>query len=150
MRTLASPSDHNILIARLASVSTSDTARWGRMNAYQMLRHLNDAILVPLGEKQVSERSRLFEQTLMKWGGLWAPTPWPKNVPTLPEIDMCQLGICQGDFEAARQDTLYQLARLHNATVDGARHPFFGPLSQKEWMRWGWLHTDHHLRQFGR
>ncbi|MGE3404237.1 MAG: DUF1569 domain-containing protein [Vicinamibacterales bacterium] len=29
-------------------------------------------------------------------------------------------------------------------------HPFFGPLSEREWLHWAWRHTDHHLRQFGR
>ena len=28
-------------------------------------------------------------------------------------------------------------------------HPIFGPLTTWEWQRWGWLHADHHLRQFG-
>jgi hypothetical protein len=26
----------------------------------------------------------------------------------------------------------------------------FGPMSERDWMRWGYLHADHHLRQFGR
>jgi hypothetical protein len=29
-------------------------------------------------------------------------------------------------------------------------HPMFGAMTTLEWMRWGYLHTDHHLRQFGR
>jgi hypothetical protein len=29
-------------------------------------------------------------------------------------------------------------------------HPFFGPMSREDWLRWGYLHADHHLRQFGR
>jgi Protein of unknown function (DUF1569) len=29
-------------------------------------------------------------------------------------------------------------------------HPIFGPMTAKDWMRWGYLHADHHLRQFGR
>jgi prephenate dehydrogenase len=29
-------------------------------------------------------------------------------------------------------------------------HPMFGPMSPEDWMRWGYLHADHHLRQFGR
>lgn len=150
MRTLASQSDHNTLITRLASVSASDTRRWGRMNVYQMLRHLGDAIRVPLGEKQVSDGGRLIHRTLTKWGGLWVPIPWPKSFPSRPELDQCYLGIFEGDFEAARQNALTQLARLRTANVDGARHPYFGDMRQNEWMRWGWLHTDHHLRQFGR
>ena len=28
-------------------------------------------------------------------------------------------------------------------------HPIFGRMSEAEWLRWGYLHTDHHLRQFG-
>ena len=33
------------------------------------------------------------------------------------------------------------------ALVD--RHPVLGPMTRANWMRWAWLHTDHHLRQFG-
>ena len=28
--------------------------------------------------------------------------------------------------------------------------PMFGHMSEKDWMQWGYLHADHHLRQFGR
>jgi hypothetical protein len=28
-------------------------------------------------------------------------------------------------------------------------HPIFGALSARDWLRWGYLHADHHLRQFG-
>ena len=150
VKTLANESDLSTLANRIASVTAQDTARWGRMNAYQMMRHLADALRVPLGEKRVSEQSGLFQRTLMKWGALWFPTPWPKSVPTRPEIDQCLLGVCDGDFEASRKDALQQLARLSHAKVEGARHPYFGAINQKEWMRWAWLHTDHHLRQFGR
>ena len=26
----------------------------------------------------------------------------------------------------------------------------WGKMSARDWMRWGYLHADHHLRQFGR
>jgi hypothetical protein len=29
-------------------------------------------------------------------------------------------------------------------------HPLFGSMEHADWMRWGYLHTDHHLRQFNR
>ena len=32
---------------------------------------------------------------------------------------------------------------------DGRCHPIFGRLSRTAWLRWGYLHIDHHLRQFG-
>ena len=33
--------------------------------------------------------------------------------------------------------------------LDGQRHPTFGRMSEGAWLRWGYLHVDHHLRQFG-
>jgi hypothetical protein len=36
---------------------------------------------------------------------------------------------------------------LTNHTRD---HPFFGSMQHADWMRWGYLHADHHLRQFNR
>jgi hypothetical protein len=44
------------------------------------------------------------------------------------------------------------LALIHGftpATVRGRSHPLWGQMSDWEWGRWGYLHTDHHLRQFG-
>jgi hypothetical protein len=31
----------------------------------------------------------------------------------------------------------------------GPTHPIFGSMSNTDWMRWAYLHMDHHLRQFG-
>ncbi len=29
------------------------------------------------------------------------------------------------------------------------QHPIFGPLTEGDWWRWGYLPADHHLRQLG-
>ena len=50
--------------------------------------------------------------------------------------DVADLVRCSSDHGAA--------ARLHVA-----RHPLFGPLTDAAWLRWAYLHMDHHLRQFG-
>jgi hypothetical protein len=31
----------------------------------------------------------------------------------------------------------------------GHLHPVFGRISGSAWLRWAYLHADHHLRQFG-
>ena len=36
------------------------------------------------------------------------------------------------------------------APVKWPRHAIFGAMTASDWMRWGFLHADHHLRQFGR
>jgi len=33
-------------------------------------------------------------------------------------------------------------------TIEGRWHPIFGPMSRSDWLRWAYLHMDHHLRQF--
>jgi hypothetical protein len=121
------------------------------MNAHQAVCHLTDSFQAAMGGKSVSSASGLFQRTLMKFGALYIPAPWPKGVPTRPEIDQCAGGgTAPAQFAA-------DLAKLL-ATFDGFAasrpgrwppHPIFGALSQWQWMRWGYLHTDHHLRQFG-
>ena len=32
---------------------------------------------------------------------------------------------------------------------DWKMHPIFGHVSEAAWLRWAYLHMDHHLRQFG-
>jgi hypothetical protein len=55
------------------------------------------------------------------------------------------------DFDADRAELLPLTERFEapGAAARPAR-PIFGRMTQAEWMRWGYLHTDRHLRQFGR
>jgi Protein of unknown function (DUF1569) len=150
MRTLARNGDLQSILGRLNLLNVRDHARWGRMNPQQMLCHLGDSMLIPLGEMHVGDTSNLFRRSLWKWGAFYAPVPWPKGVPTPPEIDQCLPGRQPVDFEAGRSRVRQLLLHFAETNVNRRRHPYFGSLSQAEWMRWGWLHADHHLRQFGR
>ena len=53
-------------------------------------------------------------------------------------------------FEQDRSDALRQMERFCQPQQRRVDHSFFGEMSYTDWMRWGFLHTDHHLRQFGR
>jgi hypothetical protein len=44
---------------------------------------------------------------------------------------------------------LVELVATEPKLLDGRVHPIFGRMSEAAWLRWGWLHADHHLRQFG-
>jgi hypothetical protein len=151
MKTLAKSEDFNSIQSRLASLTSNDSARWGRMNAHQMVCHLCDSMRVPLGEKFVSDfEMSALNRDLMKWGALYFPLKWPKNVSTRPELDQSQRDAPLGDFESDRQYALALVPRLCDANLEGKRHPYFGQITRSQWLRWGWLHADHHLRQFGR
>lgn len=69
------------------------------------------------------------------------------NSPTAPEF------IYRGsyDFEASRQKLIENYSKLANGYhhIVVHNHPFWGKLTQEDWNKLLWKHTDHHLRQFG-
>jgi uncharacterized protein DUF1569 len=44
---------------------------------------------------------------------------------------------------------LADIATARRGRLGGQVHPIFGPMSESAWLRWAYLHADHHLRQFG-
>ncbi|MBV8816728.1 MAG: DinB family protein [Acidobacteriaceae bacterium] len=151
MRTLANEADRNVVAQRIGRVGPDAQARWGKMNAHQMICHLNDAYKCPLGEKSASAATGLFQRTVMKFGALYLPFTWPKGVPTRPEMEQGVGGTAPVEFERDRRELLDVLQRFSalGKRSEEQRHPIFGKMSEQDWMRWGFLHADHHLRQFG-
>ena len=45
-------------------------------------------------------------------------------------------------------ETLEAIAAAHAGGLEPT-HGFFREMSVKDWQRWAYRHTDHHLRQFG-
>ena len=149
MTTLERSEVAESIVRRLRMLRTDSRARWGRMNAHQMVCHLSDAYRLPLGERSASPATGPFQRTLLKWIALYLPLHWPAGIQTRPEIDQECGGTQPAEFarDIAQLETLLQafLAQQPPRTA----HPIFGPLSEREWLRWGYLHADHHLRQFG-
>jgi hypothetical protein len=124
-KSLLNSADKKNIFERLSNVRPDSQRRWGRMTPHQMICHLSDSFRSRLGEKKNSSVSNVFTRTVMKWGALYAPLPWPHGIKTMPEMDQEIGGTPPDDFERDRD------------------------MSEAEWMRWGYLHCDHHLRQFG-
>jgi len=151
MNTLSNLTDQQAISHRLAELSAADVARWGSMSAHQMVCHLDDSYKVALGQMTASSASSFIQRTFIKWLALNVPLRWPKGVPTRPEVEQGNGGSVPGEF---RQDVAALLTtfgrfceELPNPLVP---HPTFGRMTAEDWMRWGYLHADHHLRQFGR
>jgi hypothetical protein len=151
MKTLSSGSDLATVQTRLTLVSPTDAALWGSMSAPQMLCHLRDAYRCPLGERVPPPyKANALPARLFKWLALWLPMKWPPGVRTPPEVDQLIGGTPPVDFEADRADLLAKMDQFARGTGPWAPHPMFGAMTTEQWMRWGYLHADHHLRQFGR
>jgi hypothetical protein len=116
-----------------------------------MLCHLSDSYLVVMGEKEASPAGGFFEHTVMKWAALWLPVPWPHGVSTRPEIEQGRGGTPPVDFELDRRKVRELTNRFSRPDRDFQwhEHPVLGAMNDREWLRWGYLHADHHLRQFG-
>jgi hypothetical protein len=150
VKTLARERDKAELLQRLQQVRPDSPRRWGRMSAPQMVCHLGDAFRVALGQQVVTGPSGLLQRTMIKWIALYAPVRWPPDIPTSPEID--QLLICRvpGEFAADVAAVAALLERMvEPRPATWPPHPVFGSMGEAAWLRWGYLHTDHHLRQFG-
>jgi hypothetical protein len=151
MKTLANSEDKIEILQRLARIGPASQRLWGRMTVAQMLCHLSDAFRVCIGERQANSVSNWFKRSVFKWAGLWLPVEWPHGVSTVPECDAKH----GGTPPAALENDLNEVRRLlerfteQPRKFEWAEHPIFGHMSDKEWMRWGYLHIDHHLRQFG-
>ncbi len=151
MKSLARPRDRDELIQRLRRLRADSTRRWGRMSAHQMVCHLNDSLLVATRQRAVSHAISLPSRTIIKWIALYLPLRWPPGILTRPEIDQEAGGTRPIDFAAdvARQVALLGDVARQPQTLRDSVHPIFGRLSERTWLRWAYLHTDHHLRQFG-
>jgi hypothetical protein len=151
MKTLADHRRRTELLDRLAAVRPDSAAQWGRMSSHQMVCHLADACRMALGEKVVSRASGLRQRTLVKWIALYAPMRWPPGLLTRPEIDQHCSGSRPADFAADVSEVAALLDRIASRPRDSGwpEHPIFGRMSPAAWLRWAYLHTDHHLRQFG-
>lgn len=151
MKTLARPRDKAEVIHRLRQVRPESGRGWGRMSAHQMVCHLSDSFRLAMGQKTASPATSVFHRTIVKWMALYLPVPWRAGILTSPEIDQELGGTRPADFAAdvAQLEALLELVTAQTSGFYGQSHPIFGRMSDGDWLRWGYLHMDHHLRQFG-
>jgi len=149
-KTLASSDCKESIVERISRLKPDSPRQWGKMSAHQMLCHLYDSFCAVISEREVSPARLPIPRPIVKWLILWAPRTWPHNVKTRPEIAQDADGTPPDEFERDRQRLLDVMHRFCSAP-DSKRspHPMMGSLTWEEWMRWGYLHSDHHLRQFG-
>jgi hypothetical protein len=151
MKTLGRPRDKAEIVDRLRRLRPDSPRRWGSMSVAEMVCHLTDAFRMLVGEKAVRDRSTPLERTIVKWIALYAPLRWPAGIRTTPEFDQRSGGTPPAVFSAdvTMLEALLERVAAERHTLGGRRHPRFGRLSERAWLRWGYLHVDHHLRQFG-
>lgn len=148
--TLGNSADRQSIRDRLSAVQPHDKRQWGLLSAAEMVCHVRGAFLAAMGEIESSPVVTPLPPAVLKHGALWGPLEWRRNFWTLPALKQGELAMRTGSFEEDLARALAELDRFCNPEQVRVDHALFGAMSDLEWMRWGYLHTDHHLRQFGR
>jgi hypothetical protein len=152
MKSLAEGGCRAEIEERLSRLTAEDRALWGRMNVSQMAGHVAGAFAMVLGEQPVQPVRSLLRGPHGRYLALYSGVTWGRDIQTVPELDMVRLGVVPADFDRKTRELAGLLQRFCDAAeadLAGA-HPMLGRMRRADWMRWGYLHTDHHLRQFGR
>ena len=150
MRTLSNSTDLAQIAARLRALRPTDRAQWGHMYSSEMVCHIRGAFRMAMGELAPGEVRTLLPYGLMKLLALRMPWSWPKNYGTVPALKRGTAAMLVHNFDAALTSALAELNRFCDRAQYRGDHPYLGSMSTAEWMRWGYLHADHHLRQFER
>jgi hypothetical protein len=111
-----------------------------------MVVHLTDALRMATGELPVKPKRTPLRFTPLKQLAIYV-LPFPKSVPTAPELLVRTPSAWNGEVEAL----IGMVERFGNrpANVTWPVHPVFGTMSAHAWGAQVYRHCDHHLRQFG-
>ena len=146
MKTVFDPSVKSELIARINSLQPGSLAAWGKMNAYQMVKHCTlceDMLHGDLKIKRVFI-GRLIGPMLLK-KVLKDDKAFGRNSPTAPVLNTTSDA---GDIEQQKKEWISRLEKYSDFN-HGFIHPFFGPMTKEQIGMFAYKHADHHLRQFG-
>ena len=146
MKTLLAERDREAILARVARLEATTPARWGRMQAPQMIAHLVQALRMATGELPVRPKRTPLRYPVIKHLVMYV-LPMPKGLPTAPELLTrvpdsweAEIGAFRGALERFAQ---------RSRDAEWPAHPVFGPFTAHEWGVQAHSHMDHHLRQFG-
>jgi hypothetical protein len=104
-----------------------------------------------LGERPRHVAVKKRTRRLVKGVVLWSAIPWPHGWPTNPQHNPMVDGTRPTDFGSDLERVVENLQRIATAEPGSLEpaHGLFGHMSARDWQRWAYRHTDHHLRQFG-
>ena len=153
MHTILNATDSEQMLTRIHALQPDDRALWGRMTVNEALCHVTDVFRAAFGKINIPDQSNAFTRHVLKRLVLLG-MPSPKGkIPTSPQLDQSQgKGTRPTTLEQDKQLFQEQMAEFirKDAAFAFQPHPIFGALTKAEWGRLLFLHTNHHLTQFGR
>lgn len=138
-----------IILKRLENLKANSQPKWGKMNASQMLAHLNIAYDIAYGK--IESKPSFIIKFLMKLfikNGIVNEKSYPQNSRTAPEFIIAD----KRDFDLEKSKYIKNVreTEVHGAAYfEGKENPSMGKLTAVEWNNMFYKHTNHHFDQFG-
>lgn len=153
MQNILNKKDRELISARMNRVQEHDRPLWGRMTVNEMICHVTDIFRMAFGEITVPDQSTFFTRhLLLRLVLLGLPSPKGK-VKTSPALDQAQ-GHGTSAISFAHDRAIFHKKMTEFVDKEDMflfqAHGIFGQLTKQEWGRLLFLHTDYHLKQFGR
>jgi len=147
MKSIFDPAVSKELQSRITAVNQTNPAHWGKMNAFQMVKHCTMCDDMFLGKTIVKRVliGRLIGKLILK-KVLKDDSPFGRNSPTSPLLITLDKS---GDMEQQKQEWLNRVKQYDSMSSSNFVHPFFGKMTREQIGFFAYKHADHHLRQFG-
>ena len=147
MKSVYDTTTREEIIKRIHSLSQQHSAKWGKMNAFQMLKHCTLCEEMMQGKMKIKRVliGRLIGKMILK-KALKDENPFGKNSPTSPLLKTTG---AHGDIEQQKKEWINRIEEYAGYHSPGFIHPFFGPMTKEQIGFFAYKHADHHLRQFG-
>jgi len=145
--------DANVVEAyldRLQTLKPDTQPKWGKMNAPQVLAHLNVAYEM-IFEPEKHPAPKGLRKLMLKWlvkSMVTSPKPYKEGMPTAPSFIITD----SRDFEREKNRLtgfMHQVQQLGAAHFEGKESHSFGKMSSGQWNTMLAKHLDHHFNQFG-
>ncbi len=146
IKNLFDPTAKQEIIARINQLTPQSQRKWGKMDAGQMLAHVQVPMGVALGTNTVKGNwlMKLILPLFKK--KLYDETPWKQGLPT--DKTFIMTGV-EKNFDAEKNQLLDKINQFTEVNMVNEKHPVFGKLTKEQWSKATWKHLDHHLKQFG-
>ena len=146
MKSIFNSITRDEIVQRINSLNESNTAQWGKMNVYQMVRHCVLCEEMYLGKTKYKRAfiGRLFGKMGLK-NLLKDDMPLKHNSPTSAAFKITQVS---GNVNAEKENWIALIKEYEHYSNEPFIHWFFGKMTQEEIGYFVYKHSDHHLRQF--
>jgi hypothetical protein len=135
---------------RILDLGYQSERKWGKLNVCEMLQHC----ILHLRMNYQNTKGIIRFDKIAKLYILYFRIDYIKNLPTVYQINIkkknISVPVC---IESLKKELIQEIKirLIENSDLNKVvYHPFFGKLSNKEYIHINLIHIDHHLVQFGK